>query len=179
MTWRLVVGYVSVAGSIAFASWNLRSQCPSESRPPSLETRRANREPDSSRCVTQIEVMLPSRTDQRREFAIRRNLFAYMQVAAPRSEERHAERNRSGEAIAVKADEPQVIVRSEPEFQYKYIGRFGPEADPIAVFVANGEVMIARVGDLVVGQFRVTGVGIDSVEVTSSLGSVRRLSVRP
>ena len=77
--------------------------------------------------------------------------------------------------------EPKIAIMqppAEPEFPYRYIGNFGPRANPIAVFVADHDVVNARPGDAI-GSFRLTRVGVESVEVASTSGAVRRVALQP
>lgn len=52
-----------------------------------------------------------------------------------------------------------------PPFPYKYIGTFGNPANPIATFSGNGEIINARVGEVVAEKFILRGIGIESVRV--------------
>ena len=52
-----------------------------------------------------------------------------------------------------------------PPFTYKYIGTFGNASNPIATFNGNGEIINARVGDVIAGKFVLRGIGIESVEI--------------
>jgi hypothetical protein len=52
-----------------------------------------------------------------------------------------------------------------PAFTYKYIGTFGNASNPIATFNGNGEIINARVGDVIDGKFVLRGIGIESVEI--------------
>jgi thrombospondin type 3 repeat protein len=52
-----------------------------------------------------------------------------------------------------------------PPFPYKYIGTFGSSSNPIATFNGNGEIVNARVGDVIDGKFVLRGIGIESVEI--------------
>jgi hypothetical protein len=52
-----------------------------------------------------------------------------------------------------------------PQFNYKYIGTFGPPANPIATFAREGEIVNARVGDTFDGKFILRGIGIESAEI--------------
>lgn len=53
-----------------------------------------------------------------------------------------------------------------PTFQYKYIGTFGPPANPIATFAREGEILNARVGEIIEGKFILRSIGIESVEIS-------------
>jgi hypothetical protein len=52
-----------------------------------------------------------------------------------------------------------------PVFSYKYIGTFGSAANPIATFSGNGQIINARVGDVIDGKFVLRSIGIESVEI--------------
>jgi hypothetical protein len=56
-------------------------------------------------------------------------------------------------------------VPQPPAFDYKYIGRFGPEANPIAAFARNGEIVNARRGETIDGRFLVRTIGVESVDI--------------
>jgi hypothetical protein len=52
-----------------------------------------------------------------------------------------------------------------PPFTYKYIGTFGSASNPIATFTGNGEIINARVGDIIENKFILRSIGIESVEI--------------
>jgi hypothetical protein len=52
-----------------------------------------------------------------------------------------------------------------PPFPYKYIGTFGNPANPIATFSGNGEIINARVGEVVAEKFILRGIGMESVRI--------------
>lgn len=52
-----------------------------------------------------------------------------------------------------------------PSFQYRYIGTFGTAANPIATFTKDGEIVNARVGEVIEGKFILRSIGIESVEI--------------
>ncbi|HEV7921133.1 MAG TPA: hypothetical protein VGR02_10135 [Thermoanaerobaculia bacterium] len=52
-----------------------------------------------------------------------------------------------------------------PIFPYIYIGRFGPDANPIAVFSRDGEIVNARVGEVIGGTWMLKEIGVESVVV--------------
>ena len=52
-----------------------------------------------------------------------------------------------------------------PRFDYKYIGTFGSAANPIATFTRDGEIVNARVGDVIDGKFILRNIGLESVEI--------------
>ena len=52
-----------------------------------------------------------------------------------------------------------------PQFTYKFIGMFGPPANPIATFIRDGEIVNARAGEILEGKFTLRSIGIESVEI--------------
>jgi hypothetical protein len=52
-----------------------------------------------------------------------------------------------------------------PPFTYKYIGTFGSATSPLATFSGEGEIINARVGDVIGGKFILRGIGIESAEI--------------
>jgi hypothetical protein len=52
-----------------------------------------------------------------------------------------------------------------PPFQYRYIGTFGTAGNPIATFTKDGEIVNARVGEIIEGKFILRSIGIESVEI--------------
>lgn len=52
-----------------------------------------------------------------------------------------------------------------PPFTYKFIGIFGQPGNPIATFARDGDIVNARVGDTIDGQFILRSIGIESVEI--------------
>ena len=60
---------------------------------------------------------------------------------------------------------PPPPVPVPPPFTYKYIGTFGGAANPIATFSGNGQIINARVGEVIDGKFVLRGIGIESVEI--------------
>lgn len=52
-----------------------------------------------------------------------------------------------------------------PQFTWKFIGVFGPPQNPIATFARDGEIVNARVGDVIEGKFVLRRIGIESAEI--------------
>jgi hypothetical protein len=52
-----------------------------------------------------------------------------------------------------------------PAFTYKYIGTFGSPGNTIATFARDGDIVNARVGDVIDGKYILRGIGIESVEI--------------
>jgi hypothetical protein len=71
-------------------------------------------------------------------------------------------------AVATQPVEPPL-----PRFEHRYIGRFGPERDPIAAFSLNGDVITVRRGDRIGERFVLRSIGFESVEVADGERIVR------
>ncbi|HKR62295.1 MAG TPA: hypothetical protein VJZ00_01085 [Thermoanaerobaculia bacterium] len=69
---------------------------------------------------------------------------------------------------------PEPAPEPPPQFAYRYIGRFGRDADPIAAFAANGDVVTIRRGGHV-GGFTLQNIGSESVDVADERGRVVRV----
>jgi hypothetical protein len=52
-----------------------------------------------------------------------------------------------------------------PQFTYKFIGVFGPAKNPLATFARDGDIVNARVGDIIEGKFILRSIGIESAEI--------------
>jgi len=52
-----------------------------------------------------------------------------------------------------------------PAFPYRCIGRFGPDANPFAVFDGGGAIINVRAGEVIDGKFVVRAIGIESVTI--------------
>lgn len=52
-----------------------------------------------------------------------------------------------------------------PAFNYKFIGVFGRPQSPIATFTREGEIVNARVGEVIEGKFILRRIGIESAEI--------------
>lgn len=52
-----------------------------------------------------------------------------------------------------------------PAFPYRCIGRFGPDANPFAVFDGGGAIINVRLGEMIDGTFVVRAIGIESVTI--------------
>jgi hypothetical protein len=53
-----------------------------------------------------------------------------------------------------------------PQFTYRFIGTFGNPSNPLATFTRDGEIVNARVGEIIEGKFILRGIGIESVEIS-------------
>ena len=52
-----------------------------------------------------------------------------------------------------------------PQFTYKFIGMFGTAQNPIATFTREGDIVNAKVGEVIEGTFVLRRIGIESVEI--------------
>jgi hypothetical protein len=52
-----------------------------------------------------------------------------------------------------------------PAFTYKFIGTFGRPQSPIATFARDGDIVNARIGDVIEGKFILRRIGIESAEI--------------
>jgi hypothetical protein len=82
-------------------------------------------------------------------------------------------------AVAQPQAAPQIVEKPEPpKFPYRIIGRFGPDANPLAVIDAGGTILNIRAGDVVDGKFRVAFVGLESVTFVVE-GGEQRIAIAP
>ena len=103
-----------------------------------------------------------------------RNLFAYVAAPiAPPVVVKH-EPVQPVPMVSALPEPPAPVQRvaEKPRFTYRYIGRFGPDHNPVAAFIRDGEIVTAQRGDPV-GEFVVREVGVESVEVGGDAGVVR------
>lgn len=105
-----------------------------------------------------------------------RNLFAYVAPAPKAIAVAPVHR-----AIETPIAPPPVIAQTPrvpeaPRFPYRYIGRFGHDANPIAAFARDGEIVTVRRGEAVGEGFTLRTIGIESVEVESR-GAVQRVAL--
>jgi len=52
-----------------------------------------------------------------------------------------------------------------PPFTLQYLGKFGPEGRPIAVFTDGKSILNVQEGEVVQGKFIVSQIGMESVEI--------------
>jgi hypothetical protein len=66
-------------------------------------------------------------------------------------------------------DEPEVAPPppppTPPQFTWKFIGMFGRPQSPIATFTREGDIVNARVGEIIEGKFILRRIGIESAEI--------------
>ena len=79
------------------------------------------------------------------------------------------QRDIDGDNIGSACDEPETPPPppppTPPQFTYKFIGTFGRPQSPIATFARDGEIVNARVGDVIEGKFILRRIGIESAEI--------------
>ncbi|HEX7807076.1 MAG TPA: hypothetical protein VF608_00035 [Thermoanaerobaculia bacterium] len=94
-----------------------------------------------------------------------RNLFAYREAPAPI--ERVAYIAPPPVMVERAIAPPPVVVEEKPRLRFtsRYIGKFGPDRNPIAAFTRDGQVTTVRVGERVDEHFVLRRIGIESVEV--------------
>jgi hypothetical protein len=83
------------------------------------------------------------------------------------------QRDIDGDGIGSVCDEPEIVPPPPPPpkpvpppFTYRYIGTFGTPANPIATFTRDGEIVNARIGDVIDGKFTLRNIGLESVEIS-------------
>ena len=93
-----------------------------------------------------------------------RNLFAFLEPPPPPT----IEKPRVLPTVAVAARMQPFVAEplTAPPFPYRYIGTFGPRDNAFAVFVREGEVVNARVGDAIAERFRLRQIGLESVDLS-------------
>ncbi|HEY0143366.1 MAG TPA: hypothetical protein VGF48_20910 [Thermoanaerobaculia bacterium] len=101
-----------------------------------------------------------------------RNLFSY--VVPPVKAEPVVETA----PVPIEAPKPVVEVAAarEPEppaFSYRYLGRFGREATPLAAFSRDGEVVVRRAGERIDPSFVLLRIGAESVDIAAEDGMQR------
>jgi hypothetical protein len=67
--------------------------------------------------------------------------------------------------VIIKPEIPPPEIPHPPKFPYRFIGRFGPDANPFAVFDGGGTIVNVRAGDVIDGKFIVRAIGIESVTI--------------
>lgn len=77
-----------------------------------------------------------------------------------------------GDGIGTACDENEVAPPPPPPpkpvpppFPYRYIGTFGTAGNPIATFARDGQIVNARIGDVIDGKFVLRNIGLESVDI--------------
>lgn len=87
-------------------------------------------------------------------------------VSAPNPDQRDIDRDGVGTACETDAEvPPPPPPPTPPQFTYKFIGMFGRPQSPIATFARDGEIVNAKVGDVIEGKFVLRRIGLESAEI--------------
>jgi hypothetical protein len=86
-------------------------------------------------------------------------------VNVPNPDQEDVDRDGIGTACDEPETPPPPPKPKPPQFTWKFIGMFGPPRTPIATFARDGEILNARVGDIIEGKFVLRRIGIESVEI--------------
>ena len=117
--------------------------------------------------VPRIELVEPSTSPG--AHVAGRNVFAYSAETPPprvRTKEKTEVAQLSAGRPQSDGAEKSLEEKKPLDFPYRYIGRFGPREAQLAAFVADGEVTLARAGDVIGGgKYLVRAVGLETVEV--------------
>lgn len=158
--------------------WLGHQHDPTTSAAITVPRRIETRKPVASPIVTLVEgpSIYPSHNQPGR------NIFSYFaQVPARRSSYKSATVPVSTTPQqAVLVTMPQVTpVASPPEFEYRFLGTFGPVAEQFAVFERRGDVLNVRAGEPIDQSFTLHRIGIESVEVVhaSAPSEIRRVAL--
>jgi hypothetical protein len=73
------------------------------------------------------------------------------------------------DGVGTTCDEPEIAPPppppTPPQFNWKFIGMFGRPQSPIATFAREGDIVNARVGEIIEGKFILRRIGIESAEI--------------
>jgi hypothetical protein len=73
------------------------------------------------------------------------------------------------DGIGTICDEPETAPPPPPpvppQFTWKFIGMFGRPQSPIATFAREGDIVNARIGEIIEGKFILRRIGIESAEI--------------
>jgi hypothetical protein len=138
---------------------------------PSAGARSASRAPRETPLPTEIvQVEVDRLEPPSGTFQPGRDIFRYGPKEPPPSQ-RPAE-PQVAEATPTPAPPPKEPAKVEPTGprppsagHLKYLGRFGPEARPIAVLVSGQEIYNARSGEVVEDKFVVEKIGLESLDL--------------
>lgn len=169
---RLIAVALTLAAALVFKLWpqaDAATEVPPPAPPPRVE---ASPIPDVQPLLA--DLALPSSNSRGRD------LFRYRE--APPAPPVAAEQPQVVQAVLPPAPEPVAIeapqAPSLPPFRYRYIGRFGPDAAPIAVFRAEDAVINATVGQVIDGTWVVRAVGMESVSLALASDEARAEALR-
>ena len=171
---RLFAALITLAAVVVFKLWP-QADAATEIAPPSTPAPVAA----ASGAIPEIEpiradVSLPGTG------SFGRDLFRYLEPPPKRVETPPA-------AVALAAPQPVVVepprveVPPQPQipaFPYRYIGRFGPDSAPIAVFRGDDALINARAGQVIDGTFVVRAIGMESVSLALAADAAHAEVVR-
>ena len=87
-------------------------------------------------------------------------------VAVPNPDQSDVDRDNVGTACETEPETPPPPPPPvPPQFTWKFIGVFGPPQNPIATFAREGEIINARIGEIIEGKFILRHIGIESAEI--------------
>lgn len=86
-------------------------------------------------------------------------------VSVANPDQQDIDRDGIGTACDDKETPPPPPPPTPPQFQWKFIGMFGPARNPIATFTREGEIVNARAGEIIEGKFILRRIGIESAEI--------------
>ncbi|HVG22828.1 MAG TPA: thrombospondin type 3 repeat-containing protein [Thermoanaerobaculia bacterium] len=87
-------------------------------------------------------------------------------VSAPNPDQRDIDADGIGTVCDQAEVPPPPPPPTPPQFTYKFIGTFGRPQSPIATFTrGEGEIVNARIGDVIEGKFILRRIGIESAEI--------------
>lgn len=86
-------------------------------------------------------------------------------VAVANPDQQDVDRDNIGSACDQPETPPPPPPPTPPQFTWKFIGVFGPTQNPIATFARDGEIINARVGEIIEGKFILRHIGIESAEI--------------
>jgi len=86
--------------------------------------------------------------------------------AIPNPGQQDIDHNGVGTACETGVETPPPPPKPQPpQFTWKFIGMFGRPQSPLATFTREGEIVNARVGDVIEGKFILRRIGIESAEI--------------
>ncbi len=87
-------------------------------------------------------------------------------ASIPNPDQRDVDQDGIGAACETDAEVPPPPPPPKPpQFNWKFIGMFGPPRNPIATFAREGEIVNARTGEIIEGKFILRRIGIESAEI--------------
>ena len=86
-------------------------------------------------------------------------------AAQIRAQQEEAERLRQMQEEAARRAAELAAIPKPPPFTLKYLGKFGPEERPIAVFTNGKDILNVQQGEVIEGKFIVSQIGFESVEI--------------